>query len=207
MKLLIYCLGVAVSFSALARTELAEKIKSFNDLSSRLDIYGQETKFEVLKNAYESARSIPSPGDFEIFRPEEANRSQKCVVAKEEDPENLLNTIVARYSVKVAGTPGNGPIFPGTSDRLESKVLNGTFGVFDDKYYHLFVNETTSTDFVVRVQQNNLGVFSDVGDDVKFYYRKERDYYPFKVVKILGANGPQFPGKEKVLMYGYCYLK
>ncbi len=207
MKSLTFCLAVTFSFSALASTSITGNKKVFENISLDLDMYGQETKFEVMKNGYETARAIPTPLDFEVFDLRERYRSQYCVLAEEKYPEELHAFIVARYSVKVSSTPGNGPMSPGTSDRTETKVLVGRHGIFDDRFFSVFINETSNTDFVVRVPENNVGLYSDIGGGINIYFRKEKNVFPFKVVKLQGGNGQQFPAKESVLYYGYCYDK
>lgn len=58
----------------------------------------------------------------------------------------------------------------------------------------VFSNEVTSTDFVINVAKNHLGIYSDIGDDVQTFIRHEANYYPFIV-----------QSKDGIKYSGYCY--
>jgi hypothetical protein len=187
------------SFSSFAHT---------NEISDLLATYGQETKYEVLKNAFESTFNPALASDFEMYTDAE-KRKQICVMATETKPEELTTITVARFSKKVAGTPANGPLFPGTPERWEEKVIVGQdYWLTRDPFFEVFQNHLTNTDFVVRVPKNNQSVYSDLGGEVSIFFRRGPNYISFKIQSITESNGPLFPSSVgKTHFYGYCYQK
>lgn len=165
------------------------------------------SKYEILKNSYETAKEVPSALDFEEYVSDEDMRTQGCVTVGKKHPDEFGELIIARYKMLVPETPGNGPMFPGSPESVMSKVLVGTEGVFKDISFPIFLNKTTETDFIVHVQENDENIYSDIGGNVNIYIRKSKNYFPFKAVKFYPARGPKFPAKKSVLVYGYCFNK
>lgn len=70
----------------LAATNLQAQVGLESDHELHLEVYGQETKFEILRNAFEAAVVPAKVSDFEVYNPVVSNRTQRCVFAWEDKP-------------------------------------------------------------------------------------------------------------------------
>jgi hypothetical protein len=110
---------------------------------------------------------------------------------------NVLNSTIIAIMAKKS-----------TSGRQEEKVLAGIDDVFQEKYFHLFLNRKTNTDFEIIVPQNNEGVYNSLIGDVYISIRKNDRYLPFKIELVRDVNGPIFDWVQGgVFSYGYCYKR
>jgi hypothetical protein len=193
-------------------TSLASGPQSNSDLDVGLnDViprYGQETKFDILKNAYEASSHAADDSDFEYYRYNESLRTYRCEFVNKGNPEQLMKTTVAIFTKKIPANPGNGPIFPGTPERTEEKVFVGADSIYTEKNFPLFLNKKSHSDFIVQVPKNMFGIYSEVGSGVMISFRKTDGYLPFKMEKEFRSDTLTSPSSKcKDLCYGYCYKK
>jgi hypothetical protein len=170
---------------------------------------GNQSKFQILKDAFNSANFPATINDFEDFKEKESERKIKCVQATPDVPNTIHSVLIARFSKVIDGSPSNGPLFPSEEDRIVEKLIFGQpHWLRHNKYFNLFEMHSSNTDLVIRLPKNDSGLFSDIGDEISIFVRKQSNYMPFKVQKIAEENGPLFPESEgKVFYYGYCYNK
>jgi hypothetical protein len=119
----------------------------------------------------------------------------KCASASSQYTEAFDGTVPKIYEYAVPGTPGHGPLFPGTPDSKKSALIqmpDWTAASLIQLFAETEILEQTGRDLVVHITSEKIFVADEL--PVTFYYRKNGKFIASKV-EINGQPG----------YYNYCW--
>lgn len=158
---------------------------------------------QVLKAFYEASSQPASYEDIDAY----GTSAQACITSTVNSPENTYPIAIARFdSIVVPGAPPQGPLFPGTPDRVIPHCLVWTRAahINDSEVLGICKSQTTEangTDFRVGY---NTSAYAERLET--FSFRKNGESVSFKsevqVYDLQTGNPTWVTGA-----YGYCYRR
>ena len=165
-----------------------------------------KTKYQIVQEGYDRAEFIGELNDFDIL--DEPSPKVFCLSTKGSDPNTMTEMVIKQMMVQVEGTPDRGPLFPGTLDRVERRLVigknNGWVNSQNLTNEKRLVFELTrnSEALVIAIIENKFGIYQDVGAPAEIWIKKNSNGLDFFKVYKVDSNL-----KRTEIFIGYCYHK
>ena len=111
MKLKNYIAVMFLTFTGIARADVLADIKAQNPKFS---------PFQVLEQLYLTAHV---PADFSYFDTWGTTSNMKCALADKSTHLPYAGIVLQQYEIAIGGTPGRGPLFPGTPGAIKKFLV------------------------------------------------------------------------------------
>jgi hypothetical protein len=209
----VLCLPALVLISGLVSNAHAVGFNLTSEEQVQNDFQAQagKSRYQTLLDAYNGASKS---ADIAYF---EQNTFKKCTTVKNsaDDATSYTNfgvfctnvLVPAAPARHIEAQPADGPLLPAEpAHDIPAQALvcapgAAVLAVGSDwikeitpRKLKVFSNEVTNTDFVIAVAKNFLGIYSDIGDEIKILVRHQANYYPFII-----------QSKDGIKFSGYCY--
>jgi hypothetical protein len=110
--------------------------------------------------------------------------------------------------VQVEGNPDYGPLFPGSTDHAEPRLVIGknngwvnSANLTNDRR-KVFELSRNSEAVIIRIVENKFGIYQDIGNPAEVWLKKNPNgLIFFKVFKVDSSR------KRNEVFIGYCYRK
>ncbi len=165
-----------------------------------------KTKYQIVQEGYEHAEYIGELNDFDVL--DESLPKTSCLSTKASDPNTMSEITIKQMMVQVEGTADRGPLFPGTMDRVERRLVigknNGWVNGQNLTNEKRLVFELTrnSEALVIAIVENKFGIYQDVGAPAEVWIKKNANGLDFFKVYKVDSNL-----KRTEIFIGYCYHK
>ena len=167
---------------------------------------GFKTKYMVIQEGYDRANSFPDVGDFDLL--DDATPKTSCFSTKAADPMVMTEMVIKQMIVQVEGNPDYGPLFPGSTDHSETRLVIGknngwvnSANLTNDRR-KVFELTRNSEALVIRIVENKFGIYQDIGNPAEVWLKKSvNGLIFFKVFKVDSSR------KRNEVFIGYCYRK
>ena len=179
------------------------------DLPASAPTVNQPTKsrYQVIQDGFDQSLVMPTVDDFDSV--DEPNPNVKCISVKSSNPNSLNEVVIKQTILQVSGLAGYGPLFPGTLDHGEVRLVMGKNNGWvnsqklTNEIRAIFELNKEPGSLVIRINENKFGIYQDVSAPAEVWIRKDaRNYIFFKVYQVASEK------VEKVrneVFIGYCY--
>lgn len=166
----------------------------------------KKTRYQKIAEGFDDAGEMPTLNDFELI--DEPMPKQVCYSVKAADPGRMSEVVIRQMMVQIEGTPDFGPLFPGTLDRVEPRLVIGKNNGWvnsqnlTNEKRQVFELSRMSGSLIIRIVENRFGIYQDIGAPAEVWIRKnDQGLIYFKVFKIDNDR------KRTEVFIGYCYRK
>jgi hypothetical protein len=167
---------------------------------------GFRTKYTVIQEGYDRASSMPDISDFDLL--DDGNPHTACFSTKSSDPMTMTEMVIKQMMVQIEGAPDFGPLFPGTTDHGEPRLVIGknngwvnSVNLTNDRR-KVFELSKNSDALIIKIVENKFGIYQDIGNPAEVWLKKNaKGLIFFKVFKLDSTR------KRNEVFIGYCYRK
>ena len=176
------------------------------DPAPNFSIPGHKTKYQTVSEGYDSAQFPADLTDFDSL--DEPIQRTKCFSVKAFEPSVFSEFVIKQMMVQLEGNPDYGPLFPGSTDRVEPRLVIGknngwvnSQNLTNEKRQVFDLGRMPNTT-VIRINENKFGIYQDIGAPAEVWIRKNRTgLIFFKVYKV------EIEHKKTEVFAGYCFRK
>ncbi|MBU6152924.1 MAG: hypothetical protein KGP28_01355 [Bdellovibrionales bacterium] len=200
--LLLACLISCASAPEAA--PVAAPVAAHHDPELDSDPKDGKTKYQIIVDSFDRASRRPEVNDFDSL--DEFRLKTRCFMTQSSAPDSMSEVVIRQMPVTRSGTPSYGPLFPGERERVETVLVLGkntawvnSANLTNEKRQVFEVHSLGST-LVIRINENQFGIYEDFGNPAEIWLRKGIDgNIFFKVFKIdAGRN-------RNEASVGYCF--
>ena len=165
-----------------------------------------KTRYQVIQEGFEVATIMPTVNDFDPL--DDPSPHTTCYSVKAGDPNRVSEIVIRQMMVQIAGAADYGPLFPGTLDHVEPRLVIGKNNGWvnsqnlTNEMRQVFDLARAPGSLVIRINENKFGIYQDIGAPAEIWIRKDpRNRLFFKVYRL---------NAERVrteVFIGYCFVK
>ncbi len=166
----------------------------------------EKTKYQVIQDGYDQSTLMPDISEFDFI--DDPSPQVFCVTVKSGSPDLANEFVIKRMLVNLPGTLDYGPLFPGTSDHAETRLVIGKNNGWvnsqslTNEMRQVFEIARAPGALVIKINENKFGIYQDVGAPAEVWIKKhENGYYFFKVHRVDAARN------RNEVFSGYCYRR
>ncbi len=167
---------------------------------------GLKNRYQTISENFDMASFPAELTDFDSL--DEPNPHTSCFSVKGADPTAMGDFVIKQMMVQYEGNPDYGPLFPGTTDRVEPRLVIGKNNGWvnsqnlPNEKRQVFDLTHLSNSLVIRINENKFGIYQDIGAPAEIWIRKNRTGLIFFKVYKLDAEH-----KRNEVFAGYCFRK
>lgn len=164
------------------------------------------TKYQIITESFDLAGRAPLIRDFDTL--DEFRPKTRCFLTRSSDPDSMSEVVIRQMSVTYSGTPSYGPLFPGQPERVENVLVLGKNTAWvnstnlTNEKRQVFELHSMGNTLVIKINQNEFGIYQDFGNPAEIWLRKGADGNIF--FKIYKIDAEQSRIEASV---GYCFRK
>ena len=167
---------------------------------------GAKTKYQTIAEGFENSEFTAELTDFDAL--DEPNPKTSCLTVQAVDPNAMSGFVIKQMMVQLEGNPDYGPLFPGSTDRVEPRLVIGkdngwvnSQNLTNEKRQVFGIGRMANA-LVIRISENKFGIYQDVGAPAEVWIRKNRyGLLFFRVYKV------DLMHKRNEVFSGYCFRK
>ena len=181
---------------------------SFNTSSPEMQGYTSKprSRYQVMQEGFDRARMMPTVNDFDPL--DEPSPRMACFSVKAGDPNNVSEMVLKQMMVQLAGSADYGPLFPGTFDHVETRLVIGKNNGWvnsqnlTNEMRQVFELGKAPGALVIRINENKFGIYQDIGAPAEIWIRKDaRGQIFFKVYRLSAER------VRTEVFIGYCFQR
>jgi hypothetical protein len=191
-----------------APTEEAEEPAPLHNPAAELPLFSAKpkTRYQVIQEGFDRANIMPTVNDFDPL--DEPSPHLSCYSAKAGDPNTVSEMVIKQMMVQIPGTADYGPLFPGSLDHVETRLVIGKNNGWvnsqnlTNDMRQVFELAKAPGSLVIRINENKFGIYQDIGAPAEIWIRKDTRSHLFFKVYRLGADRVRAE-----VFIGYCFLR
>jgi hypothetical protein len=162
------------------------------------------TKYQVIQNGFDRANVMPTVDDFDPL--DEPSPRVMCLSTRGADPNTVSEVVIKQMMVQIPGTADYGPLFPGSRDHVETRLVIGKNNGWvnsqnlTNDMRQVFDLAKAPGSLVIRIHENKYGIYQDIGAPAEVWIRKDAHNRLFFKVYRLDAQRTRTE-----VFIGYCY--
>jgi hypothetical protein len=165
-----------------------------------------KTRYQVIQEGFDRSSLMPSVNDFDPL--DEPTARVVCYSVKAADPNNFSEIVIKQMMVQLTGTTDYGPLFPGSLDHVETRLVIGKNNGWvnsqnlTNDIRQVFDLARAPGSLVIRINENKYGIYQDIGAPAEVWIRKDpRGRLFFKVYRLNAAR------VRTEVFIGYCFQR
>jgi hypothetical protein len=165
-----------------------------------------KTRYQVMQEGFDRATIMPTVSDFDPL--DEPSPRLACYSVKAGDPNTVSEMVLKQMMVQIQGTADYGPLFPGSLDHVETRLVIGKNNGWvnsqnlTNEMRQVFELAKAPGSLVIRINENKFGIYQDIGAPAEVWIRKDlRNHMFFKVYRLSADR------VRTEVFIGYCYLR
>lgn len=167
---------------------------------------GPKTKYQTISESFDSAPFPAELTDFDSL--DEPSPMTSCFSVKAIEPSTMSEFVIKQMMVQLEGNPDYGPLFPGSTDRVEPRLVIGKNNGWvnsqnlTNEKRQVFELGRMANSLLIRINENKFGIYQDVGAPAEVWIRKNKNgLIFFKVYKV------DLERKRTEVFIGYCFRR
>jgi hypothetical protein len=165
-----------------------------------------KTRYQVIQEGFDRASLMPTVNDFDPL--DEPSPRIACYSVKAGDPSNVSEMVIKQMMVQIAGSADYGPLFPGSLDHVETRLVIGKNNGWvnsqnlTNEMRQVFELAKAPGSLVIKINENKFGIYQDIGAPAEIWIRKDmRNHIFFKVYRL------SVDRVRTEVFIGYCYQR
>ena len=162
------------------------------------------TRYQVMSTGFDRANVMPTVNDFDPL--DEPFPRIMCLSTRGADPNTVSEVVIKQMMVQIAGSADYGPLFPGSLDHVETRLVIGKNNGWvnsqnlTNDMRQVFDIARAPGSLVIKINENKYGIYQDIGAPAEIWIRKDlRGHLFFKVYRLDAQRN------RTEVFIGYCY--